>query len=188
MLRHLKGEEDRSASRRGTGVGLGQDGRVLIVRATKKLLDRIGPPSLGEGEQSTTLLGQWYATAMSERWPQRRYVTGPERVGPGVRRPARNRLFCAAQPPCDHHLQAAPVGREAASKLGQALGPPPPTRLPIANVHADRRISMCKSNVLYSAMAGRSSAKQPVLSRLMSTARTRAQWHPGVGTGDPSVG
>src|SRR5271157_588465 len=38
------------------------------------------------------------------------------------------------------------VGREAASGLGQALGPPPPTRLPIANMHADRRISMCKSN------------------------------------------
>jgi hypothetical protein len=37
---------------------------VLIVRATRKLLDRIGPPSLGEGEQSTTLMGQWYATAM----------------------------------------------------------------------------------------------------------------------------
>jgi hypothetical protein len=37
---------------------------VLIVRATKKLLDRIGPPSLGEGEQSTTLMGQWYATAL----------------------------------------------------------------------------------------------------------------------------
>ena len=31
------------------------------------------------------------------------------------------------------------------------FGPPPPTRLPIANVHADRRMSMCKSNVLYSA-------------------------------------
>jgi hypothetical protein len=37
---------------------------VLIVRATKKLLDRAGPPSLGTGEQSTTLMGQWYATAM----------------------------------------------------------------------------------------------------------------------------
>jgi len=40
------------------------DGRVLIVRATKKLLDRIGPPNLGEEEQSTTWMGQWYATAM----------------------------------------------------------------------------------------------------------------------------
>jgi hypothetical protein len=39
-------------------------GRVLIVRATKKLLDRIGPPNLGEREQSTTLMGQWYATAL----------------------------------------------------------------------------------------------------------------------------
>jgi hypothetical protein len=43
---------------------LSQDGRVLIVRATKKLLDRIGPPSLGEGEHSTTSMGQWYATAL----------------------------------------------------------------------------------------------------------------------------
>src|SRR6201987_1001237 len=39
-----------------------------------------------------------------ERRPHRRYVTGPGRVGPGVRRPARNRLFGAAQPPYDHHL------------------------------------------------------------------------------------
>ena len=37
---------------------------MLIVRATQKLLDRIGPPNLGEGEQSTTLTGQWYATAL----------------------------------------------------------------------------------------------------------------------------
>jgi hypothetical protein len=50
--------------RPGGGIGLGQDGRVLIVRATKKLLDRIGPPNLGEGEQSTTLMGPWYATAL----------------------------------------------------------------------------------------------------------------------------
>src|ERR1700683_3193084 len=90
-----------------------------------------------------------------ERWPQRRYVTGPERIGPGVRRPAHDRLFCAAQPPCDHHLHAARVGREAASGLGQALGPSPATRLPIANVHADRHISMCKSNVRSSCMSGK---------------------------------
>jgi hypothetical protein len=37
---------------------------VLIVRATKKLLQRVGPPTLGEGEHCTTLLGQWYATAL----------------------------------------------------------------------------------------------------------------------------
>jgi hypothetical protein len=37
---------------------------VLIVRVAKKLLDRIGPPNLGEGEQSTTLMGPWYATAV----------------------------------------------------------------------------------------------------------------------------
>ena len=35
--------------------------------ATKKLLDRIGPPTLQDGEQSTTVLGQWYATALPWR-------------------------------------------------------------------------------------------------------------------------
>jgi len=44
-----------------------QDGRVLILCATKKLLDRIGPPAMPDGERSTTQLGQWYATALSWR-------------------------------------------------------------------------------------------------------------------------
>jgi hypothetical protein len=37
---------------------------MLIVRATQKLLQRVGPPNLQVGEQSTTLLGEWYATAL----------------------------------------------------------------------------------------------------------------------------
>jgi hypothetical protein len=37
---------------------------VLIVPATKKLLQHIGPPTLQEGEHSTTLLGQWSTTAL----------------------------------------------------------------------------------------------------------------------------
>jgi hypothetical protein len=40
---------------------------MLIVRATKKLRLRIGPPTLVEGERSTTLLGDWYATALPWR-------------------------------------------------------------------------------------------------------------------------
>jgi len=55
------GDEEQPTSR---GIRWGKMGRVLIVRATKKLLDRIGPPNLGEGEQSTTLTGQWYANAL----------------------------------------------------------------------------------------------------------------------------
>jgi hypothetical protein len=55
----------------------GQDGWVLIVRATKKLLDRIGPPNLGGGEQSTTLMGQWYATAVFWRPQVALFVSEP---------------------------------------------------------------------------------------------------------------
>ncbi|MER7279630.1 hypothetical protein ABT369_34825 [Dactylosporangium sp. NPDC000244] len=40
---------------------------MLIVRATKKLRDRIGPPDLGGDEQSTTVLGEWYATRFGWR-------------------------------------------------------------------------------------------------------------------------
>jgi hypothetical protein len=37
---------------------------VLIVRATKKLLQRVDSLPPGEDEQCTTVLGQWYATAL----------------------------------------------------------------------------------------------------------------------------
>jgi hypothetical protein len=36
----------------------------MILRATKKLLDRLGPPSPVDGAASTTLLGDWYATCL----------------------------------------------------------------------------------------------------------------------------
>ncbi|MFR9780336.1 DUF6933 domain-containing protein [Micromonospora sp. MS34] len=37
---------------------------MLIVRATKKLLDHANPPRPVEGDQDTTVLGPWYATAL----------------------------------------------------------------------------------------------------------------------------
>ena len=39
---------------------------MMIVRATRKLLDRIGPGEASDAE-STTLLGDWYATALPWR-------------------------------------------------------------------------------------------------------------------------
>jgi hypothetical protein len=39
---------------------------MFILRATKKLRERIGAPTLRDGERSATLLGDWYATAL--RW------------------------------------------------------------------------------------------------------------------------
>src|SRR6516165_3748462 len=96
-----------------------------------------------------------------DRWPPRRYVTGPEREDPGVRRPARHRLFRAAQPPRTTTCKQYPAGRKAASRMSQTPGPPPHTTLRIANVHADRRITLYKSNVLNSATdVFRTSAEQ----------------------------
>jgi uncharacterized protein DUF6933 len=37
---------------------------MLIVRATKKLLDRVGPRTHRDDATSSTLLGEWYATVM----------------------------------------------------------------------------------------------------------------------------
>lgn len=37
-------------------------GCVLIIRATKKLLGRLGPTTTTDGQSSTTRLGDWYAT------------------------------------------------------------------------------------------------------------------------------
>jgi hypothetical protein len=40
-----------------------QNGAMVIVRATKRLLDRLGPPTSAAEQASSTLLGDWYATA-----------------------------------------------------------------------------------------------------------------------------
>lgn len=40
---------------------------MFVLRATKRLLQRIGSPTLRDGEQSTTLLGDWYATTLPWR-------------------------------------------------------------------------------------------------------------------------
>src|SRR6516165_3990448 len=92
------------------------------------------------------------------------------------------------------------VGREAASGLGQALDPPPPTRWPIANVHADRRVSMCKSNVLYSEERVRTCAQalhgqqarcmpEPAGTKRISARLLRIRRHgpPYPGTGRPQA-
>jgi Domain of unknown function (DUF6933) len=85
---------------------LSQDGRVLIVRATKKLLDRIGPPNLGEREQSTTLMGQWYATAMFWKPHVALFVNEPTLLP--VLMPAGSRSDIASQVP--------PVSRRGARR------------------------------------------------------------------------
>lgn len=40
---------------------------MLIVRATQKLLARVGGPDLPDATEPTTLLGQWYATLLTWR-------------------------------------------------------------------------------------------------------------------------
>ncbi len=41
-------------------------GLVMTVRATRKLLDRLGPATT-DLEQATTVLGEWYGTALPWR-------------------------------------------------------------------------------------------------------------------------
>src|SRR5579871_4778239 len=79
----------------------------------------------------------------------------PSESAQGCAAPARNRLFCAAQPPCDHHLQAVPSRQGGRLRIGSSAWPATFDEIAKANAHADRRISMCKSNVRYPAMAGR---------------------------------
>ncbi len=40
---------------------------MVIVRATKKLRQRIGAPTVMDGERSSTLVGDWYATSLPWR-------------------------------------------------------------------------------------------------------------------------
>ena len=58
-VRGGRGPPDLAAA---AGAG-GQNGPMLIVRATRKLLGRLGPITAEAGQRSTTLLGDWYATA-----------------------------------------------------------------------------------------------------------------------------
>jgi hypothetical protein len=74
---------------------------VLIVRATKKLRQRLGSAGANDNEPSTTLLGDWYATALP--WRPRQLIllvneqtllpvlmplapaaTAPSRIGPEI--------------------------------------------------------------------------------------------------------
>ncbi len=40
---------------------------VVIVRATRKLRQRFGPPTPVDGQESSTLMGDWYATVLTWR-------------------------------------------------------------------------------------------------------------------------
>ncbi len=42
-------------------------GGVIVVRATRRLLGRLTADSAGEGDASTTVLGDWYATLLPWR-------------------------------------------------------------------------------------------------------------------------
>ena len=69
---------------------------MLIVRATKKLRQRLGAATPHDGEPSTTLLGEWYATLLPWR-PQQLILLVNEQtlspvlmpLAPGATAPAR---------------------------------------------------------------------------------------------------
>src|SRR5689334_20987131 len=63
----LSRSDPLARSRRDVGWWVGQDDRVFIVRATRKLLDVVGTPDVSAGDQDTTVLGDWYATRLPWR-------------------------------------------------------------------------------------------------------------------------
>ena len=77
MVRRLKARKADRRPDEPSDPGLGAGWAGAYRGATKKLLDRIGPPDLGEGEQSTTLMGQWYATAVFWKPPVALFVSEP---------------------------------------------------------------------------------------------------------------
>jgi hypothetical protein len=53
---------------------------VYVVRATGKLLRRLGPPDPQPVEPATTLLDTWYATTLPWRKPVALFVNEPTRL------------------------------------------------------------------------------------------------------------
>jgi hypothetical protein len=47
---------------------------VVIVRGTRRFLDRVGEPTVTADDVSTTLLGDWYATVLRRRSPVALFV------------------------------------------------------------------------------------------------------------------
>jgi hypothetical protein len=97
----------------------GQDDQVLIVLATKGLLQRLGPPTLQQGEHSTTLLGEWYATALF--WKPRVVLL----VNEGT-------LLPVLMPPAPVRTAPARIGRQIAAVLAAH-------RTPTAIIDAERQ-------------------------------------------------
>ena len=46
----------------------------MIVRGTRRLLDRLGGPTATTDDTSTTVLGDWYATLLRRRSPVALFV------------------------------------------------------------------------------------------------------------------
>jgi hypothetical protein len=108
--------------------GYRQDETVLIVRATGKPLQRLGRSTLREGEGATTLLGEWYATALFWRPQVALLVNEPTLLpvlmplAPATTLPARIPEQIAAAL-CAHGAPASIVDEEARRMRDWRLGP-----------------------------------------------------------------
>ena len=100
---------------------------MLIVRATRKLLDRVGGPTLAGGDFSTTVLGQWYATVLFWR-PQLVLLVNAATLVPVLMPFAPTGTVCArvgdeiAAVLAAHHVPAPVVADERHRMLEVRLG------------------------------------------------------------------
>jgi hypothetical protein len=102
---------------------------VLIVRATKKLRQRLGSATAHDAEPSTTMLGEWYATLLPWR-PQQLILLVNEHtllpvlmpLAPSASAPARLGSAIAAAL-ATHEAPAAVVERELSEMRDCRFGP-----------------------------------------------------------------
>lgn len=118
----------RTATRAGPPTGSGRLGPVLIVRGTRRFLDRVDGPTAAADDASTTMLGDWYATLLRRRSPVALFVNENTLLPVLVRlAPARTLLHrfpaALAETLTAHALGSAFVEAETSRMSPTALAP-----------------------------------------------------------------
>jgi len=90
---------------------------VLLVRGTKKVLDRADGPTASAGDRSTTRLGDWYVNVLFWR-PQVALFVSDATLLPVLVPFGLHQEVVEARRPCDAHSSVVAACRRRAGILG----------------------------------------------------------------------